>query len=355
MEDHMKYVLLAAALTLSCYLPVTVQCFGAEQGTHGATQADDHLKEISQEEAKKIIAAMVNGVGITMESLINMMNRMGAGKDPKQMTPESIEALRKKALDTLIFQELAYQRAQALGLSPDQEKINDALEKLKAKFGSEELYEKFLKREGLTEETMKLQIARSLSIESVYAQEVVEKSTVSEDELKKDYERQKKEFITPEKLVIDDVVFFLNTDDPESKKKAEEVLAKINQDKDKNPSNLEPDGTFIVRDYEIKKDSDPKLYEAAKKLHEGELSGVIQTADSFHIIRLKEYKPEKQASFEEARGYLERKLKTKAEQKRLQEWKKELEKGAKIEMLEASGGSIKTDKDVKVPAPVRTE
>ncbi len=121
-------------------------------------------------------------------------------------------------------------------------------------------------------------------------------------------------------------------------------IAKGNsKEKDQNPWNLALDGTFIVRDYEINKDREPELYEEAKKIQRGDLSGVIRTPDSFHIIKLKEFSPEKRPTFEEAKGYLEGRLKVKAERKRLEEWKAELEKEATIEIIETPGGSIKTE------------
>jgi parvulin-like peptidyl-prolyl isomerase len=270
------------------------------------------------------------------------MNRMRPRKDQGALAPESIDELKKKAVDRLIFQELAYQEGKALGLQPDKEKIDAAVADLRNKLG-EDQYKKFLEMEGLSEEELRTQVDRSLTLEGVYAREVVEKSVVPEDELRKEYEQEKDKFFNPEKVLVDDVVFFLKTDDPDSEKKAEEVLAKIKEDKDQDPWNLVLDGTFIVREYEVKKDRDPELYDEAKKLKKGELSGVIKTPDSFHIMKLKEYTPEKQITFEEAKGYLEERGRKQAQRKRMDEWKAELMAKAKIETFETPSGSIKTN------------
>lgn len=341
-EVQMKHPLLIAALTFVLVVSLTLSGHGADRESQPASPQDEHLKKISKEEARRIVVARVNGVDITMDSVIEMMNRTRPRKERGAITPENIDALKKKAVDRLVFQELAYQEGKTMGLQPGKEKIDLAVTDFITKLGEEE-YRKFLEREGLSEEGLRMQIDRSLTIEGVYAREVAEKSTVTEDELRKAYEQQKDRFFKPEKVVVEDVVFFLRTDDPGSEKKAEEILMMIREDKERSPRNLVLDGTFIVRDYEVKKDRDPQIYDAAKKLKEGDLSGVIKTPDSLHIVKLKAYTPETQITFEEAKGYLEEMAGTQAQRKRMDEWKDELMRKAKIEIFDTPSGSIKTN------------
>jgi parvulin-like peptidyl-prolyl isomerase len=87
-----------------------------------------------------------------------------------------------------------------------------------------------------------------------------------------------------------------------------------------------------VRNVDILKDKQKELYAAARKLKAGGLSGVIKTSDGLHIIKLKTYSPERQLSFDEARGSLEGKFRVEAQQKRLEEWGRELRTNAKIEL-----------------------
>jgi parvulin-like peptidyl-prolyl isomerase len=73
----------------------------------------------------------------------------------------------------------------------------------------------------------------------------------------------------------------------------------------------------------------------------GELSGVIVTPDSLHIIKLKEFVPEKNVSFDQAKGLIRGMLRSRAWQKRMEEWQSELKKGAQIEIFgtgKESGG-----------------
>jgi PPIC-type PPIASE domain len=174
-----------------------------------------------------------------------------------------------------------------------------------------------------------------------------EKTTVSEDDLKREYEKNKAAFLTPEKILVIDVVLFMIAGDKDSGKKAGIILSKIRDDPDMNPKNLEPDGTFIVREYELKKDKEKELYEAARKLREGELSGIITTPDSLHIIKIRQYSPENQLPFERVRGYIEGQLLAAARQKKLKEWEAELKKDAKIEIVEIKESEKKEDDSKK--------
>lgn len=116
-------------------------------------------------------------------------------------------------------------------------------------------------------------------------------------------------------------------------KKAEEVLKEIQDEKDQNAWKLSLDGTFIVRVYDINKDRDKELYAAAKKLKEGQLSGIIKTAKALHIIKIKTYAPERQLTLEEVRGNIENALRVPAQDRRMLEWEQELRQDAKIEIV----------------------
>ncbi len=295
---------------------------GSSEGTQGM-----------QGEMKKI-AARVNGVDITTGSVIRMMQQMGSNENRPQTTAKEISALREEAIKRLVFQELVYQKAKAAGLTSDPATIDEAIASLKQKLGDEAAYKSFLENEKITEEELRLEADRSLTLQRMYEKEVAEKTTVSEEEMKALYEKHKDKFVRPEKMTVVDVVFFLKLDDPASLKKAEEVLKSMGEEKD--PWNLVSDGTFVVRDLVIDKEKEPELYNAGKGLKTDELSGVVRTHDSLHIIKLKEYIEEKKFTFEEMRGALKMKLKAPVQKKRLDEWEKELRKDAKIEIFEPS-------------------
>ena len=66
-------------------------------------------------------------------------------------------------------------------------------------------------------------------------------------------------------------------------------------------------------------------------------------AGNFHVIRLKEYSPRKQFTFEEVKSRIEGKSKARALKKRLAEWEAELKKDAKIEIVETAEHPARKD------------
>jgi len=285
----------------------------------------------------KVIVAMVNGAEITRYSLIEVMNHMSAANERTSLSG-SREETRKKALDRLIFEELAFQEARRQGLHVGEDALDRAMGTLRANLGSEEAYNTFIATKGISGEELRSQVERVLLLRLIDDQEVIKKTSVADEDVRKAYERHKDRFIVPGKVTVDDVVLFLDQDDPAAMAKANEILARINADKDQDPSNLAVDGTFIVQRIDLNKEKEPALYDAARKLKEGELSGVIRASDSLHIIRLTEYLPEKQKSYEEVKGRLEAELKVAAQKERRRAWDRELRKGAKIEILDPEGG-----------------
>ena len=288
-------------------------------------------------EGSNRVAARVNGVEISMDAVITMMYRINARKIRSRDAADPIAEVKKEALRRLIMQELAYQKAKAMGIQADEEAIAGELSNFRKKMGGDEKVREFLNKSLMTEEGLRASAEKKIVLEKIAAKEVTARVSVSEEDLKKAYEREKNAYRTPEKILITNVVFFLATDDIENVKKAESVLDAIRADKDSNPWSMKPDGTFVVRDLEVKQEEEAELYAAAIKLKKGELSGVLKTSDSLQIIKLLEYQPLVEISFEQARASLEKKLREEAMQKRMREWEAELEKDATIEILKTSG------------------
>ena len=284
-----------------------------------------------QAESKKIIVARVNNVELSMESLIKMMNRLPARDN--SAAPESLEEHKKRSLDKLVLQELAYQKAKLQGLSISADKIDLAIKNLKENVGGEKEYADYLGKMHVTETDLRAEVERSLTLETIYYREVLAKVTVPEDEVRQEYEKEKIRYILQEKASIIDVSV-LSHDGKSSTKKAKELLKKIKADTKKDPWKLVLDGTFIVRSIDVNKDKENELFEAAKKLKPGRLSGVVETSTGSHIVKLEKYSPERQLPFDEVKSKIELKFKVPAQEKRTREWEQELMKDAKIEILE---------------------
>lgn len=279
---------------------------------------------------KETLVAKVNGVGLSLDALENMMARISTISH-ETSTAGPPEEIRKRALNQLVVQELAIQEAKRLGLSVKQRDIDAAISAL---VGHElKDYDALLARLNVTDAEFRSELERSMLIRLVITREVIEKADVSEDEARKEYETRKEEYIVPEKVSVLDVTPASQSADQSSAKKAKKLIAQIKSAKGKNLQELASNASFTVHDRDLEKNKEHALYDAARKLKQGKLSGVIKAGDAVHIIQLTAYTPERQIPYEEVKGALKGRLRAQALKKRREAWEQELRKGAQIEFI----------------------
>ncbi|MEJ2697763.1 MAG: SurA N-terminal domain-containing protein [Candidatus Sulfobium sp.] len=323
-----------AILTFACVVFFLAAALPAVSGTvEGQNEA---LRAVENEgtaaQSGREVVAKVNGVSITAAALEARVARVlkAKGHGTAGAGQEDFRAIARKALDKLIVQELAYQKALAEGMKVKPRELDAAVAALKERAGGEEKYREMLEKNNVTEAELRKKLERNRLVKEIFEKDVLSKVVISEDDIRD----------IPEKVLIDDVVLFVDPADKDSMKAAYALREKINNDKEKEPRHIPSDGTFIVREMELHRDKQKDLYDAAVKLKEGEVSGVIKTADSIHIIKLKKYSPMRDAGFKQVRGYVESRLKARRAGKMMAAWEENLKKGAKIEILDA-GGNVK--------------
>ena len=305
---------------------------GAEVKAEEAKKTEADKK--AAEEAKKTIVARVNGAEINMFMLVRAMNMVASKyiKEGEEASHEITLKIKKEALDKLIFEELAVQEAMRQGINPAPEAIDKVVAQIRENVGSEEAYREYLDKLYLTEDTLKKMIERSQRYELITAREIYGKVKVDEKLLQSEYEKEKGRFILPENFIAEDVYFLQGKDEEAVRKKADEILKTI-RGKNNDVWKLVPDGTFIVRKINIRKDKNPEIYKAIAGMKAGDLSDVMQDKDGFHIIKVINKEPSRQLTFEEAKSAIETRFLVPAQDQRREDWEKELRKNAKIEIM----------------------
>ncbi len=300
-----------------------------------AEKAEDAKKDA--EAARKVVVARVNGSDISLYELIRAMNIVAPKyiNRAEQATREMTSKIRKEALDRLIFEELAIQEAAKEGINPGPEAVENVVREVRKNLGTEEAYKDYLSRHDLTEEMLKKLIARSQSYEMITAKEIYRKVKVDERLLKDEYEKEKSTYVLPENFVAEDVFFPKGKDEETAKKRAGEILETIKQKKG-DAWKLVLDGTFVVRQMRITRERNPEVYKAMAGMNVGDLSGVLTDRDGLHIVKVSRKDAPRQATFEEAKGAIEPKFLVPAQDKRKDEWEKELKKNARIEIVLAA-------------------
>jgi foldase protein PrsA len=284
----------------------------------------------TKNEPKKIIVARVNDAVLTMDALVKMMNNL---PDLPSPATETLEERKKRALESLVLLELAYQRATMMGLNADDTAIETGINTFKLNLGGEEEYSAYLTKNNMTDADARAEVERGITINRIYTKDVLDQVTVPEDDLKAEYEREKERYMKPEKLTVIDV-YLLKDEGKVSQKKAKELLKKIKTDPNQDPWKLVLDGTFNVKNAAVRKDRDKALYDAARKLKPQGLSGVVRDSQGIlHIMKQKEFSPERHYTYEEAKAMIIEKLNPPFIEKKTHEWEQELKKDAIIVLM----------------------
>lgn len=289
--------------------------------------------------------AIVNGVALTEVDLQKIINELlPITFYHRTVTPEKRAELRKKALEELIKRELYYQEGKKTGIRINRTEINEGLETIKKRFKSKKEYKEALRQAGISEDDLKRDIERNLVIQKFYQKEVIEKSKISDEYLKDYYEKNKKDFLRPESAHIRHILIKIEptanaTEKEEKKKLALEVLEKARQGEDFGALAF----NYSDDDWRVKGGDLglihrgrllPELEEVAFKLRPGEISDLIETIYGFHIIKLEEKMPPVQLSFDEIREKLKKEMEEKRRKEIEESLIKSLKDKSKVEILE---------------------
>ncbi|MBX5460616.1 MAG: peptidyl-prolyl cis-trans isomerase [Steroidobacteraceae bacterium] len=145
-------------------------------------------------------------------------------------------------------------------------------------------------------------------------EQVASQVTVSDDELKAAYEKDKQSYVQPEKRRARHILIEAGKDDAAAQKKAQELLAEAKAGKDfaelakansQDPGSASKGGDlgWAERGY-----FDPAFADALFSMSVGEIRGPVKSQFGYHIIKLEEIQPGKTRTFEEVRPEIEAQL-----------------------------------------------
>ena len=138
--------------------------------------------------------AKVGSREITMKQVDNVIKQQLDAKGGGTFTSAELVAARLSVLDNLIQEEALFQRAQKDNLVPDDNKVNQAIQKRKQDANlTEDQYQAQIKQAGFTEEEVKDQIRRELAIDALREAQRARVSQPSDAEIEKYYSEHQNE------------------------------------------------------------------------------------------------------------------------------------------------------------------
>jgi peptidyl-prolyl cis-trans isomerase SurA len=151
------------------------------------------------------VAATVNSRPITYAELDKQF-KMQPGNEENRPEDDAVLASKLEFLRALIDREIMFQRAEKQSLIASDSEVDARLNQFKAPYTQEE-FEKVLKARKLTQEELRAQLRRDLSVEKLYNKEITGKIAISDKDIADFYGANKKNFnLTEPQLRIAQIV-----------------------------------------------------------------------------------------------------------------------------------------------------
>jgi len=289
------------------------------------------------------VVAKVNGTSLTQKDLDRELDRLIPRITFHKSVPEEKRKMYyDKALEELINRELEYQYAVAKGMKVDKEKVDEQMERIKARFNKPEDFKAALEKEGITEKNLRTQIEKNMLTQDAYKKAVIDPSQVTEKETKEYYDKNKAGFKQPESVKLGLI-------SAKEEKKAKDILAKIKAGGDFGDLAYKmSEDDYRVKSGEIgyvhKGRMLPEIEDVAFKLNVGQISDLIKAGDYWYIIRVEDKKPAHQMSFDEAKDKLKKDLEAEHLRENKDKWITDLRAKAKIDVLLKTNSEADTKK-----------
>lgn len=289
--------------------------------------------------------AVVNGSVITQADLDREMAAVQKRLSSSGRTVDAAQLndMRKDVLEGLINREILYQESKKHGIKVEEAAVDERVNAVKRRFPDEKGFGSALAAAGLSEASFRSMIGRDLAIQQFFTQQFIDKATVTDQETKTYYEEHPEAFKQPAQVRASHILIKVDpqaneSQKAEAKKKIQDIRKRIQKEGDFEALAKEysdcPSGSnggdlgFFGRGQMV-----GPFEEAAFALKPGEMSDVVETQFGYHLIRLKESKPEGTVAFQEVKDRVNNHLKQDKARRELASYVDGIKGKAKIERI----------------------
>ncbi|WP_372677151.1 peptidylprolyl isomerase [Desulfosarcina sp.] len=286
--------------------------------------------------------ARVNDTVLLREDLDREMKLVSL-KLARQGRPVDAEQLKRyegEIRDTLINRTLLLQQAQSAGIDVKDAAVAKALDEFKAAFKEEKAYQNALAEMGFSEEMLMRQINQGLTIKTLIDKEVLQKISVSDQQIRAFYDDNPNLFRKPEQVKASHILIQVPADADEAKQAEAQAAIqalKLRLDNGENFAALAQENSdcpsktkggdlgFFSREQMV-----PPFSEAAFALQPGQTSDVVQTQFGYHLIRVTERQGEQTMAFNEVKDAISARLRQEQEGKKIDTYLEKMKEHADI-------------------------
>ena len=286
--------------------------------------------------------AQVNDTILLRQDLDREMKLVSL-KLARQGRPVNAEQLKRyegEIRDTLINRTLLLQQAKSAGIDVKDSAVVKALDEFKAAFKDEKAYQNALTEMGFTEEMLKSQIKSGLTIKTLIDKTVLQKISVSDQQVRVYYDDNPNLFRKPEQVKASHILIQVPANADEAKQAAAQAaiqalklrldngenFAALAQENSDGPSKTKGgDLGFFSREQMV-----PPFSEAAFALQPGQTSDVVQTRFGYHLIRVTERQAEQTMAYNEVKEAISARLRQEQEGKKIDAYLEKIKENADI-------------------------
>lgn len=284
------------------------------------------------------VVAKVNGQAITRRELDFTVKGMSQGRVP----PEKHAQFRLDVLNSLIDQELVYQKAVASKVEVTPAEVSESVARVRSGFPDQKTFEAELAKDGMTMASVESMFRHNMVIDKYIKTTVVGQVKVTQEDEAKFYQENLDKMKHPEQVRASHILLRTTKDTPADQKaaqkaKAEEALGKARSGSDfsalareysQDPASAERGGDL---GYFGKDSMVPAFDQAAFALKVGAVSDIVETDFGYHIIKVTDHRPEGVTPIGDVRQKIHEYLATQKVQGEVQKLTASLRKQAKIE------------------------
>jgi peptidyl-prolyl cis-trans isomerase SurA len=271
------------------------------------------------------IVAIVNGDAITESELDLYMSMINFGQEG-DVSGADRQELRKVILKRMIEDRLILQEAKSQDLQIHPKRVQERIDEIKRKAGSEKIFEEALLREGFSYSDLRKKLENQLLIFVMVQKEIRSKVRVSPKEITDFFQEHRDEFMTSESVVLESIFV---SDEAVFKKVTEELEAGGPFDEVRRRYS-ERASLGEVQRGQLKKELDDFVF----GLKDGQVSKPFAFDNGHYIFLLKEKTGASAKTIEDVKGKIASELEDQKTNQRLREWLETLKDKAYISIKE---------------------